>query len=52
MKSKEVIWEKNISPVSNGVIEIESVKGSYSLELHTEDAKKIKVNLSLNESEM
>jgi hypothetical protein len=43
-----VQWEKVISPSSSGLIEFNGVNGSYSIQLVTEEAKKISVKLNLN----
>ncbi|OAS16394.1 hypothetical protein [Paenibacillus oryzisoli] len=45
MKSNLVQWEKVISPSSTGLIEFDGVKGSYSIQLATDEAKKISVKL-------
>ncbi|MGO4500693.1 hypothetical protein AB4114_33015 [Paenibacillus sp. 2RAB27] len=42
-----VQWEKVISPSSSGLIEFNGVSGSYSIQLVTEEAKKISVKLNL-----
>ncbi|CAN7677507.1 hypothetical protein [Paenibacillus sp. LjRoot56] len=43
-----VQWEKIISPANSGLIEFDGEKGSYSVQLVTEEAKKISVKLNLN----
>lgn len=47
IKSNMVMWEKVISPSTTGLIELEGVKGKYSISLLTEEAKKINMKLSL-----
>jgi hypothetical protein len=48
MNKNLVQWEKVISPANSGLIEFDGVKGSYSVQLVTEEAKKISVKLNLN----
>ncbi|WP_175637905.1 hypothetical protein [Metabacillus schmidteae] len=45
--SDEKIWEDTISSVKNGVIRFDGKKGIYTISVYTDEAKKIKLSLSL-----
>ncbi|KEF35929.1 hypothetical protein M670_04902 [Schinkia azotoformans MEV2011] len=46
--SKDTVWEDEITDSKNEVIEFPGEIGTYTIGIYTEEAKKIKINLSLD----
>ena len=46
--SEDTVWEEQITDAKNGVIEFQGETGTYNISIYTEEAKKIKLNLSLD----
>lgn len=44
----ETVWEQAIVSSQNGLIEFEGKEGTYDINIYTEEAKKIKLTLSLD----
>lgn len=45
--SEKTVWKDEITSFKNGVIEFQAEKGTYDINIYTEEAKKIKLNISL-----
>lgn len=46
--SKDTVWEEQITDAKNGAIEFLGERGTYNIGIYTDEAKKIKLKLSLD----